>query len=239
MSSKLKLISFDAWNTLLRLDLITESIAAGIGSLLNIDSRSVCRKMIETYEELRRKWLLGELEEQSILRIAQAALADNLDTSPDLISRGVARGAAMLDPRKVVYPEVREVLENLSDRFCLVVISNVFYWPGSYTRLILEKAGLAGFFKAQLYADEVGLSKPDKRIFVKASLLCGIDPESSIHVGDSLAEDIGGALSAGMKAAYLRRGSGRFQVVRELGLALISDLTQLEKAIELLSEEQI
>ena len=47
-------------------------------------------------------------------------------------------------------------------------------------------------------------------------------------------EDVGGALSAGMKAILLRRGSRRFQILKDASLAIIPDLTKLEEAVELL-----
>lgn len=43
--------------------------------------------------------------------------------------------------------------------------------------------------------------KPDPRIFARACELTGIPPEESIHVGDSLASDVRGALDAGLLAA--------------------------------------
>ena len=233
MRDKLKLISFDAWNTLLKLEIITSRISEGIGSLLDVKPEKVFDKMIETYEDLVSSWLLGDLDDK-ILSTAQKALANKLGASAELVARGVARGVSLIDPEEVLYPEVAEVVEKLSKNYTLAVISNIFYWPGSYTRILLEKAGIAGFFEVQLYADEVGVSKPDRRIFAKACKLCDVRPEEAAHVGDSLIEDVGGALSAGMKAILLMRRSGRFRILKEVSLAIIPDLTKLEEAVKLL-----
>ena len=234
MRDKLKLISFDAWNTLLKLEIITNRISEGIGSLLDVKPERVFDKMIETYEDLISSWLLGDLDDHRLLSAAQKALASNLGTSAELVARGVARGVSLIDPGEVLYPEVVEVVEKLSKNYILAVVSNIFYWPGSYTRLLLEKAGIAGFFKVQLYADEVGVSKPDRRIFAEACKLCDVRPKEAAHVGDSLIEDVGGALSAGMKAILLMRRSGRFRILKEVSLAIIPDLTKLEEAVKLL-----
>ncbi|RLG11943.1 MAG: hypothetical protein DRN64_00720 [Thaumarchaeota archaeon] len=234
MRDKLKLVSFDAWNTLLKLETIAGRISEGIGGLLDVKPEKIFEKMIETYEDLVSSWLLGDLDDRRLLSTAQKTLASSLGTSAELVARGVARGVSLIDPGEVLYPEVVEVVERLSKNYVLAIVSNIFYWPGSYTRLLLEKAGIAGFFKAQLYADEIGISKPDRRIFAEACRLCGVTPGEAVHVGDSLIEDVGGALSAGMKAILLRRGSRRFQILKDASLAIIPDLTKLEEAVELL-----
>jgi putative hydrolase of the HAD superfamily len=44
----------------------------------------------------------------------------------------------------------------------------------------------------------VGVAKPDPRIFVIALERCGVDPAHAIHVGDTPAADVAGAVAAGV-----------------------------------------
>ncbi len=238
MHPSIKLVSFDVWNTLLRLDIMFNSITRGIGSVLEKDVRTVEERILETYREIKSLWMFGEVDDWEVLEESQSILAEKLGSTVDDIKRGITRGIAALDLSRLPFPEVPKILTDLSRNFqSLCIIGNVTLWPGCYTRLIIEKLGLSKFFKAQLYSDELGVSKPDRRIFAEACRLCGVECAEAIHVGDNPKEDIGGALSAGMKAAYLVRSIQESRIVKELGLAIIPDLSSLPKAIELLTPD--
>ncbi|RLG02949.1 MAG: hypothetical protein DRN54_03710 [Thaumarchaeota archaeon] len=231
MALEIKLISFDAWDTLLRLRLISNGISERIGELSNLSPAAVYKRMIEVYEEVKDKWVLGKVEDSKLIHEAQGSLAEKLGVPAEIIRRGVFEAFDRLNAEDALYPEVVEVLEDLSRDFQLAVVSNVLFWPGSCTRKILEEAGISRFFKVQLYADEVGVSKPDKRIFVKACELCGVDVRNVVHVGDSILDDVGGALASGMRAVLIRRNLGEPKLVREVGLALIPNLSHLRRVI--------
>jgi putative hydrolase of the HAD superfamily len=106
-----------------------------------------------------------------------------------------------------VYPEVPAVLADLRARgLRLGVISN---WDERLP-LVLERLGLTPAFDAVVYSSEVGVEKPDRRIFAEALRRLGVAPEEALHVGDSALEDVEGAVAAGMEAVRLdRRGPGR------------------------------
>lgn len=90
----------------------------------------------------------------------------------------------------------------------IVTAGNVVYWPGAYTRLLLEQAGLGSLIDAQVYADEVSCSKPRACIFERASEDLaeeGLDNHIVAHVGVSLREDFLGAISYGLKAVLVDR----------------------------------
>jgi len=231
MALEIKLISFDAWDTLLRLRLISNGISERIGELSNLSPATVYKRMIEVYEEVKDKWILGKVEDSKLIHEAHSSLAKKLRVPTEIIRRGVLEAFDRLNARETLYPEVVEVLEDLSRDFQLAVVSNVLFWPGSCTRKILDEAGISKFFKVQLYADEVGVSKPDKRIFVKACEICRVDVKNVVHVGDSILDDVGGALALGMKAVLIRRDLGGPKLVREVGLALIPNLSYLRRII--------
>ena len=67
----------------------------------------------------------------------------------------------------------------------------------------LELLGLERAFDAVLCADEVGMVKPDPRIFLHACELLGTAPEKTAMVGDRYFRDISGAREAGMFTVYL------------------------------------
>jgi len=105
-----------------------------------------------------------------------------------------------------VYPEVRPTLAALRAKgLRLAVVSN---WDERLP-LLLERLGLAKSFQAIVCSSEVGVEKPDHRIFRRALERLGVGPEAALHVGDHRLEDVEGAVAAGMHAVQLdRRGGG-------------------------------
>lgn len=83
----------------------------------------------------------------------------------------------------------------------LAVLSN---WDRRL-RPLLAELGLAPFFRAILVSCEVGAAKPAAAVFAAASQALGLPPEAILHVGDSQAEDVDGAHSAGFEAVRLQR----------------------------------
>src|SRR3989441_13158338 len=92
-----------------------------------------------------------------------------------------------------LYPEVLEVLEKLSPRFQLAVISNF----DGRLRMILEQLGISKFFKHVFLSSELGADKPDPEIFRRALNLICLEPNEVLHVGDDPERDWKAAASVG------------------------------------------
>jgi len=67
---------------------------------------------------------------------------------------------------------------------------------------------LDGLVSATVSSSEHGYLKPHPSIFNAALQLVGVGASDAVMVGDSLGQDIAGALSVGMRAVLVRRGSG-------------------------------
>lgn len=115
------------------------------------------------------------------------------------------------DERKAAtkYDDTEEVLLELRTRggYRLGLISNL--WPFPVHRIFNEMK-LGRHFEHLVYSFEVGVRKPDKRIFEHAAKLFGVTPEECIMVGDSMSSDVEGALSAGMHAILIDRKAAEF-----------------------------
>ncbi|NYI05851.1 HAD family hydrolase [Allostreptomyces psammosilenae] len=72
-------------------------------------------------------------------------------------------------------------------------------------RAKLAAIGLAELVDPLVCSVEVGVGKPDPRIFQEACRRAGTVPERCLHVGDLWAKDVVGALAAGMTAVWLNR----------------------------------
>ena len=86
----------------------------------------------------------------------------------------------------------------------MAVLSN---WHGALHR-ILEARGIREFFDRVLISSEVGWSKPHPAIFRTALEELDLQPEETVHVGDSVTEDVEGALAVGMRALLIPRRAG-------------------------------
>jgi beta-phosphoglucomutase len=88
----------------------------------------------------------------------------------------------------------------------LGVLSNF----GLDLRDLLQGFGLMSFFDFVVVSAEVGLAKPDRRIFDLVVERAGVPRERLLYVGDHLGDDIEGARGAGLDAVLIDRG-GRQQ----------------------------
>ncbi len=100
-------------------------------------------------------------------------------------------------------PDAHAVLGALRTRKTLALVSNFDHPPHVY--LLLSELGLARFFDSVVVSGEVGVEKPDPRIFAMALAQTGLEPREVIYVGDT-AEDVQGALAAGLCPILIRRG---------------------------------
>lgn len=99
-------------------------------------------------------------------------------------------------------PEAPAVLAALQQDRQLALISNFDHPPHAHA--ILADLGLLPFFQAVVISGDVGVRKPDPRIFSFALDQTGLKPEEVVYVGDSV-EDVQGARAAGLYPIRIRR----------------------------------
>lgn len=94
-----------------------------------------------------------------------------------------------------LYDGVEEALTRLSAKYRLVAISNgtadVFITPA------------APYFHAAFKAHEVGVAKPDVKIYQLATSHLALDAYQVLHVGDDARTDVWGAREAGMQTVWI------------------------------------
>ncbi|MFQ6068839.1 MAG: HAD family hydrolase [Candidatus Bathyarchaeia archaeon] len=69
---------------------------------------------------------------------------------------------------------------------------------------ILHRLGITQFFDAIVISEDVGVEKPDPKIFQKALIRLDSKPSQSIMVGDSIERDINGAKKLGMVTVLMQ-----------------------------------
>ena len=196
----------DAMGTLLRLEDPVPRLRAALVARLGIDvgdeaSAAAVRAEIAHYRAHlhlgRDARSLAELRARSA-EAMRPALPEPAGAAP-----AAELTAALLDALVFsAYPDAAPALRALRGAGCaLVVVSN---WDCSL-RERLEETGLAALVDAAVASAEVGAAKPQRAIFDRALALAGGHAERAWHVGDSVREDVEGALAAGIRAVLVTR----------------------------------
>lgn len=169
------------------LDLV-ERVAGGVDRLVE-----------DSYREGR----LEELDQPTLLRDSFAAIGFDL---PDDVIRHIVRlDHAAYSNSMAVEPEVLGVLERLrGDGYRMALVSNVSLVP-ELMRADLDRLGLAPLLDAAVFSSEVGLRKPDPRIFRAALDRVAVESARAAFVGDRLFDDVGGARAVGMRTVQTRQ----------------------------------
>lgn len=107
--------------------------------------------------------------------------------------RRIARDRAYNMENYVPYPGIREVLETLSRTHKLGVISDT--WPSIEPQL--EYIGAARYFSFTTFSCNLGVFKPDPRMYLDALGKCGAPAEETVFIDDSV-ENLEGAAALGI-----------------------------------------
>jgi putative hydrolase of the HAD superfamily len=120
----------------------------------------------------------------------------------DGLDHGTARRALMGALEFRPYDDAIPALSELrADGHRLVVVSN---WDCALPDW-LGPPGLLGLVDGVVTSAEVGVAKPDARVFERALEVAGVAAADAIHVGDSPDNDVRGARAAGIRAVLLQR----------------------------------
>jgi len=106
-----------------------------------------------------------------------------------------------------VYPGVPEMLESLRPRYKLAVVANQS--PGAEDRM--RARGIHHFFEFVLPSAELGITKPDPRIFELAEQKAGCRAGQMLMVGDRLDNDVRPAKALGWRTIHVRQSFFRLQ----------------------------
>jgi putative hydrolase of the HAD superfamily len=90
---------------------------------------------------------------------------------------------------------------------------------------------LSGLIQATISSFEHGYMKPHPSIFLAALEKIGAQPGDAVMVGDSVRQDIEGALNAGMRAVLLDRAGTASELGRSIGVPVIRSLRELPELI--------
>lgn len=119
----------------------------------------------------------------------------------------------------------REMLEYLREKgYNIGLISNGFR-EVQYRKL--KSSQIDGYFDVVVLSDDVGVNKPDRRIFDLALKKAGASASESVIIGDNPDADIAGAEMAGWRAIYFNKD----RVADDSEANVISDLRQLSSLL--------
>lgn len=104
--------------------------------------------------------------------------------------------------RQWVHADAEPVLAELARLYRLALLTN---GAPDLQREKIAASGLESYFDVTIVSGELGVGKPDPRIFALTLERLGVGAEAAVMVGNSLKSDIAGAKQAGLKTIWLNR----------------------------------
>lgn len=123
----------------------------------------------------------------------------------------------------IFYDDVRPTLEELKKHYRLGVLSDT--WPS--TARLLKCAGISDYFDTVTFSCNLGVYKPDKRMYEHAIQSLGLSPEETIFV-DDLLKNLEGADAHGITPVLIARENNPLKV-SPCRFRKISTLHELEE----------
>lgn len=95
----------------------------------------------------------------------------------------------------------------------------------------LHSAGIDDLIDLVVLSDDIGINKPDSRLFDYAVNSAGTDPQHSLMIGDNPDTDIAGAIRSGWHSIYFNRDGQQPSLPADCGAI---EITSLRQAMDLL-----
>lgn len=244
--TRIKAVTFDLWQTLLlerdgdnsrrilarskNLEKILQKfgIKTSIKQLISV-IKAMSPWLVSIWETNKDVTHLDQL--RFIVKTASKSLVSMKEEWTDELS--MAYVSPLFEVPPYLNLDARKVLQQLKDQNKLIgLICNTGRTPGFSLRKFLQKKGVAEYFDIMLFSNDVGIRKPDPRLFQKATQKLKVKPHEVIHVGDNLKTDVWGAKNAGLKAIHFSTETGRDKVAETDPTSLVAISRKLGKLKE-------
>jgi putative hydrolase of the HAD superfamily len=198
--ANVRTILFDVGNTLIYVDL------ASIQGVLELHGVVVPREELARAERLARRAMYRhsdespEANDRDRFRVFLRSMLEALGVPSGAALERLGDALARSDLWRFVPGSTREDLEKIAQRdLRLGVVSN----SDGRVATLLQQVGLADHFGVIVDSFEVGVEKPEPRIFEIALERLGAQAAETIYVGDFYAVDVVGARRAGIRPVLL------------------------------------
>jgi putative hydrolase of the HAD superfamily len=233
--STLRAVFFDVGNTLLRphpsVSEVVRQVLAEEGHVHDLSAIDQVMPLVDEYYEDRYRsddtfWTdEGRTSQVWVGMYSLLCRKLGIEDGAERIATRVYQEFGRPD-RWEAYSDVLPAFSRLAQRgLRLGLISN---WDNRLSGLIAG-LGLDSELQTIVCSADVGLHKPDPRIFELAAARLGVEPEEAAHVGDHHYADIVGAQAVGMRPVLIDRHdeSGAWQP------GYVVTLDDLERALDL------
>jgi HAD superfamily hydrolase (TIGR01549 family) len=116
-------------------------------------------------------------------------------------------------------------VRTLAPHFRLGLLSNFDDSDTGYH--VLSDTGVRHLFEAVIISADVGIRKPNPRIFAQMLAMLGVAPEETLFVGDTPDADVTGPAGVGMCTAWITNGKGPWPEGLAAPDYVIENLTEL------------
>ena len=147
--------------------------------------------------KIMRKWVRGYQRQAWANALAEFGVKDE-----SLVPLLAETFQSHRRQRHIVYSDVEPVLKKLQQSYKLALVSN---GAPDLQREKFQGSRLGPYFDIVVISGEVGIGKPDPRIFEIVLGRLGVSAEMAVMVGNSLKSDIAGGQQVGLKAVWLNR----------------------------------
>lgn len=149
------------------------------------------RKVEETWDS----GSLGEL-------LAEESAALELDVTEAVLEEVAVRHLDAWTPHVRHHDDAVATLEKLRDAGLVIGLLSNTHWPPAFHERFLERDGLADLIHFRAYTSELSRSKPHPSVFAHVLGELGLEPATTVFVGDRPIDDVWGAQQAGMRAVW-------------------------------------
>lgn len=199
-------VTFDCWGTLIQDHNLEKAMAVRTQALVDLTGidHDAARELFDlAWREHHTSWVGGvQYGAEGIAAYACAALGIRDDLVRERLTEAFEEAGRhgtleALDGA----PDTLRTLREAGIRTALVCDTGLT--PGRVVRDFLDELGLLANLEFCAFSNEVGVPKPDPRIFQAALEAIGSTPDEAVHVGDLLRTDIEGGRALGMKTVRI------------------------------------
>jgi len=199
---KIKGVLFDVYNTLIfryksDLEMVLE-ILPPFTSKPSAQEQVKARNAVMDYynEERHQDWAVTENNKFWRIFYSKYLEALNIEDPELILAEKLAFWSRSVKSYRVEKDAIKVINTLTGRKYRVGLLSN---WDTSLKSMCSQLNLSADMILA---SDEIGIRKPDPRIFEIGCQQLGLKPESVLYVGDSLRKDIAGSRAAGMYAAW-------------------------------------